>query len=142
MIEQRDPAAGAEHVGVVVIHGVGETEAGWINDHLAANLWKRPDEARGLEFAPYSEVYELPDRGRRRKDATFKAYVRRADVEGGPTVALIECFWADLSRVGVGPISGFMTLMRRHPRQEFHRERVAGGTRRLFLARRTSQLLA
>jgi hypothetical protein len=50
-------ARGPERVGVIVIHGVGEAEAGWINEDLIPRIESHPDSPA---FQPYSEVYELP----------------------------------------------------------------------------------
>ncbi len=99
-----------ERVGVVVIHGVGETEPGWINASLVPQLEKRADD---LSFERHSKVFSLPDRGRRKPNARFNVYLRRGEFSsGGPRFALIECFWADLSKVGTGPISTFLAMMR------------------------------
>ena len=98
----------AERVGVVVIHGVGETEAGWINEYLIPNLQKQES---GLEFQEHSEVHRLPDLGRSRPGILFKAYLRRSQLRAAQDVTFMELFWADLSRVGTGRFSNFLVML-------------------------------
>lgn len=107
--ETAAPIPAQEKVGVVVIHGVGETEPGWINDYLVPELEKRTD---GLVFSRRSEVYRLADAGRTAPNQHFNAFVRRARLSGNREVAFIELFWADLSRVGNNIVSRFIALMR------------------------------
>lgn len=104
-------AAGSpgERIGVVVVHGVGETEPGWINQFLVPRLEKHEP---ALEFDTHSEVYDLADSGRSRPGARFDAYLRRGTYQKSTRIALIECFWADLSRIGTGPISAFLAMVR------------------------------
>lgn len=102
------PAQTLENVGVIVIHGVGEAEIGWINDHIVNELAKR-EPAMGL--ARHSEVYRLPDKGRTKPNATFRTVVRRARIADRVTVAFAELHWADLSRVGSGAVSRFLTVL-------------------------------
>ena len=72
-------------VGVVVIHGVGETEPGWINDYFIPRLLKRDT---SLEFEDHSEVHSLPDLGRSRPNLFFKAYLRRAPMRSLATARM------------------------------------------------------
>ncbi len=102
-------ASGRERVGVIVIHGVGESEAGWINDHLVPRLTAHPD---GPTVAPYSEVYDLPDRGRSRPGRTFEAYVRRGTSADGNDIAFMELFWADLSKIGTGALANWLAMLK------------------------------
>ncbi len=98
-----------ENVGVVVIHGVGATEPGWINDWLVTRLQKR---APDLLFDPHSEVHRLPDLGRTKPGGRFNAYVRRARYGDDKTVSFIELYWNDLSKIGTGPITGTLAMMK------------------------------
>lgn len=102
-------AAGSERVGVIVIHGVGETEAGWINDHLIPCIEAHP---RSPQFAHFSEVYDLPDRGRNRPGQTFEAYVRRGHSAAGNPLAVLELTWADLSRIGTGALANWLVMLK------------------------------
>lgn len=98
----------AERVGVVVIHGVGETEAGWINEYFIPRLQKRD---AGLELEEHSEVHRLPDLGRSTPGILFNAYMRRSQMRSVQQVTFMELFWADLSRVGHGRLSNFLVLL-------------------------------
>lgn len=103
------------NVGVIVIHGNGDAEAGWINELVVARLEEhapedRPD--RWLVGADASEVYALPDSGSPNPDARFNAFVRRAKLGIRAEVAFTELYWADLSRIGDGPIYQFFAAMR------------------------------
>lgn len=102
-------ARGPERVGVIVIHGVGEAEAGWINEDLIPRIESHPDSPA---FQPYSEVYELPDRGRNRPGRMFKAYVRRGQSVAGNAVAVLELTWADLSRIGTGTLATGLAMLK------------------------------
>jgi hypothetical protein len=89
-----------ERIGVVVIHGVGDTQTGWINERIVEPLaGRQPD----LELGPYSEVYGLAEPSAEEKQR-FNALIRRARIEG-QEIALAELLWADLSRVGRSAIS-------------------------------------
>lgn len=103
------------HIGVVVIHGNGEAESGWINpsviDRLQARLAAKAH-ANRLEFDPDSHVYDLPDKGGAGDDPRFKAYVRRGRLGTGPKVTFTEFYWADLSRVGAEPIMQVLAALR------------------------------
>ncbi len=98
-----------EKVGVIVIHGVGETEAGWINEHLVPKLDKR---SAGLTFSRRSEVYRLDDPGQSNSGQHFSAFTRRARMSANREVAFVELFWADLSRVGNNVVSRTLAMMR------------------------------
>jgi hypothetical protein len=98
-----------ERIGVVVIHGVGDAEPGWINDYVLPKLaGKMPP----LVFEPYSEVYKLPDRGRIKGGSFFPAHISRGQMGDNRTVALAELYWADLSKVGTGPIYYLLAALR------------------------------
>ena len=103
-----EPRAG-EHVGIVVLHGVGETEPGWINRYLLPRLAGRPD---APSFEPHSEVHDLPDRGRSRPNQTFPAYIRRGRSGAGRSIAVVELFWADLSRIGTSTLANWLALLK------------------------------
>lgn len=98
-----------ERVGVIVIHGVGETEAGWINDSLIPRLASEPDTPA---FDNHSEVFDLPDRGRNRPNLRFKAFVRRGRTQSGASLALMEMTWADLSRIGSGTLANALVMLK------------------------------
>lgn len=91
-------AASEDRIGVIVIHGVGETQPGWINDDFIPELVKRTD---GLGFSDRSEVYRLNDPGRITSRRThFHVFTRSAQLRGNRAVTFVELFWADLSRIG------------------------------------------
>jgi hypothetical protein len=96
-------------VGVVVVHGVGETEAGWTNKDLIGRLQGR-NRWDGVPFDLHSEVYPVGDGGSSRHGATFPAYLRRAKVDN-VEVSVTELWWADLPRVGKGPFTHSLALL-------------------------------
>ncbi|MGQ0673885.1 MAG: hypothetical protein ACT4N2_13555 [Hyphomicrobium sp.] len=107
-----------DRVGIVVIHGVGGARPGWINSYLIPNLSRYDDT---LPFVDHSEVHDLdeeeaqaPSEGQPSPAAPirnqFAAYLRRTDTDAKP-VAIVELFWADLSRVGYGPVTSFLSMM-------------------------------
>lgn len=107
--DERPGPESSERVGVIVIHGVGEAEAGWINDTFIPRIESQPG---GPTFQTFSEVYDLPDRGRSRPGRTFKAYVRRGQSAGGNAVAVLELTWADLSRIGTGTLATGLAMLK------------------------------
>lgn len=102
-------SSGGEHVGLIVIHGVGETEAGWINESLIPRLESQPGAPK---FENHSEVYDLPDRGRNRPNLRFKAFVRRGHTQTGDSLAVMEMTWADLSRIGTGTLANALVMLK------------------------------
>ena len=112
--DQRETSAhsagsSAERVGVIVIHGVGETEAGWINDRLLPQIAKQPDRPT---FDNHSEVFDLPDRGRNRPNLRFKSFIRRGRTARGDDIAVMEMTWADLSRIGAGTLANSLVMLK------------------------------
>ena len=102
-------SAKSERIGVFVIHGVGDAEPGWINDYVLPNLaGKMPP----LAFENHSEVYKLPDRGRTRQGTFFPAHISRGHLGENQQVVLAELYWADLSKVGQGPIYYVLAALR------------------------------
>lgn len=103
---------GAERIGVVVIHGVGSTRPGWINQDVIPHLM-RADPA--LKFESHSEVEELasPKRGTPGsvETAAFSSYLRRAGYGHGSHIVFMELFWADISRVGRGWVSSLFAML-------------------------------
>lgn len=98
-------------VALVIIHGNGEAEPGWINASVVDRLTTRlaaTGKGGALKLEPSSRVTELaePDR-----ETSFKAYVRSGELNG-TNVAFAELNWADLSRVGSDPLSQLVTALR------------------------------
>jgi hypothetical protein len=85
---------------------VGETEPGWINEYLIPRL---EEHDRGLVFDDHSEVHELP-LGAKDPRVQFTSYLRRTRFPERP-VAIMELFWADLSRFGRGPVTNFLVML-------------------------------
>ena len=98
-----------ENVGVIVIHGVGDCEPGWINSYVVDRLKAQCPE---LHPEPYSEAYHLEDRGRTKTGSLFPAYVRRATLGPNRSVAFLELYWSDLSKTGGGPASFLLAALR------------------------------
>src|SRR5262245_26729333 len=60
-------------IGVVVIHGVGEAETGWINTSICDPLAELSKE---LQTTPHSELHRLPDKGAAEPSSRFTVFVR------------------------------------------------------------------
>jgi hypothetical protein len=88
-----------ERVGVIFVHGVGETPPGWINRSIVDRL---DDRRKDLQTTPHAEFHELADRGSSRPGTYFPAYVRRAAI-GNRSISYLELYWADLSKTSGGP---------------------------------------
>ena len=102
------PAAG-ERIGVVFIHGVGETEPGWINQYVVDRLVAN---GATLSFDSHSEVYPLRDRGSSKPTKTFTVFARRCHDDAGRNIALLELFWSDLSRIGQSAAASTLAAVR------------------------------
>ena len=98
-----------ERVGVVFIHGVGETEPGWINEYVVERL---VENRSGLDFDNHSEVYPLPDKGSSDPKKTFTVYARRCRDGAGHRVTMLELFWSDLSRIGHSAAASTLAAVR------------------------------
>lgn len=98
------------NVGVVIIHGNGEAEPGWINTSVIDRLSERLTTTGNAEITldPSSRVTEIAETGR---ESTFKAYVRDGEIDG-TRVVFAELNWSDLSRVGHEPLSQMVTALR------------------------------
>jgi hypothetical protein len=99
-----------ESVGVVVIHGVGETEPGWIDDYFVPNL-----QTADPGFAPemHGRVIKLPEPAELvGNNSKFTVRLRDGRLDGGADVHLIELFWADLSRSGSGKLVDTLASLR------------------------------
>lgn len=116
----REPATGAvvpagqspvtEVVGVAVVHGVGEADAGWINDWLIPRL---AVDGSGFDAEWYSRFSKLPDTGpEATAKATFPVHLRGGQLTGGRRVEFLEVYWADLSKATVGGVSGILATLR------------------------------
>ncbi|MDX2307939.1 MAG: hypothetical protein NW216_06865 [Hyphomicrobium sp.] len=99
--------ASQERVGVVLIHGIGDTEPGWSSEKLVKRLKKCSEPPA---FSGHTEVFDLED-PLASGDKEFPAHVRRATSSRGRTLSFIEFHWADLSRVGNGAIEGWLATL-------------------------------
>lgn len=109
-----------KRVGIVVIHGNGEAETGWINPFVIERLESHlsGDPQRRLDLDDASQVLVVPDEGAPQPaDAsahapTFRITERVGAFAGGQEVRFIEMNWADLSRIGTSPIIQFLAAVR------------------------------
>ena len=112
------------NIGVIVIHGNGEAEPGWINREIVRRLQDRLADtgaANRVTFADRSEMIELADGPGTTPDATqpvprhaptFKVHLRRAITPAGARTTFAELDWSDLSRVGAEPIQQYFAALR------------------------------
>jgi hypothetical protein len=107
-----------EKVGVVVIHGVGDAEVGWINDYIVSEL-ERHEPA--LAFDRFSQVYRLDDKGRGKHKAPkeaptetriFRSVMRSATLADRATVSFVELHWADISKVGRTQLANLLDVLK------------------------------
>jgi hypothetical protein len=104
----REGAGPSKRIAVVVIHGVGETNTGWINESIVDPIGNA---RRELEMVPHSELHRLSNIGHGDTGATFLTLVRRASM-GSENIGFIEMFWADLARVASGPIAYIAAILK------------------------------
>ncbi len=109
----------ARHIGVFVVHGVGEVAPGEVTSMLVEALGSvaaaKVDQE--LEVLRLSEQGMAPPEGRHVAEtgappATFPAYIRRATMPGGERVTFAELYWGDLTHIGVGRLTTLMGIFR------------------------------
>lgn len=94
-------------IGVIVAHGVGETEAGQCVSTLAGTL-----KAAGVAIDDDTTVCHLRDALSSRPDAVFPVHTRRARLASGERLVLSEFFWSDLTRLKPGVLNAMFGLFR------------------------------
>lgn len=97
----------AKRVGVVVVHGVGETHPGDTIDSLMAGL-KAVDPTL-ISYA-YGRHYRLPEQ-RPTGPGDASIHTQEATL-GSASVTLVEMHWADLTKVGVGQLQSLLMFFR------------------------------
>ncbi len=120
------PASGGKHVGVLVVHGVGEVAPGEVMDMLLGALAKEAD----IAVDPKFEILRLPESFAAQQPAnitqaspaaiataadvpqSFPAQIRTARLADGDRVTFVELFWSDLSHIGAGRLSTLLGLFR------------------------------
>lgn len=106
-------AARPKSVGVVIVHGVGETELGYSVNTLVQALQSN---APGYRVARHSEVIRLADTddlGRQPDPPQqFRVVRRRASHDSGIDIAFDELHWADLTNLKAGRLNALLGMFR------------------------------
>ena len=102
-----DDVARPKKVGVVVIHGVGETHPGDTIDSLLIGLKAVEPQ---LQAYPYGRHYRFAEQ-RPTGPADASIHVQDATL-GDKAVTFVEMHWSDLTRVGVGQLQSYLMFFR------------------------------
>src|SRR5262245_16762764 len=109
MADASGPAAPEQSIGVVVIHGVGETETGWINEHIVDPICSGADAP--LKAVDYSEWHRLPDTGLFAEGVRFGTILRSGQREGA-RIKYAEMRWSDITQVGRNQVGQLMASIK------------------------------
>lgn len=101
--------SGRHRVGLVVIHGVGETEPGYAVNTLLDTL-KR--EVPGYTIAPYSQFQRFEEPGSPSGVGVFPVVSRSGSHRDGAEIEAVELNWADLTQMQPGRLNAVMALVR------------------------------
>ncbi|MGD9895138.1 MAG: hypothetical protein AB7U18_27960, partial [Dehalococcoidia bacterium] len=107
--------AGA-HVGVIVVHGVGEAELGY---SVSTLVYALQEKSQGYKVVPHSEVIRLTEEEQRTRGAKekqpdpqlFRVVRRRANHASGFHMVLEELYWADLTSLAPGRVNSLMAMI-------------------------------
>ncbi len=101
--------AGQHRVGLVVIHGVGETEPGYAVNTLLETLSSKVADYKVSQFSAFQRLREnVSDEG----SPTFPVVSRRATHTDGTELTGIELHWADLTNLQPGRLNALAGLFR------------------------------
>ncbi len=100
---------GRHRVGLVIIHGVGETAPGYAVNTLLDAL-KR--DVPGYTIAPYSEFQRFEEPGAAAGQSVFPVVSRRGSYRDGTELEAVELNWADLTQLQPGRLNALMALVR------------------------------
>ena len=119
MSNEYAPAASAapKKIGVVVVHGVGETDLGYAVNSLAESLAKH---VPGYEMVPHSEVIRLKDEEasglevgeRDGKHPVFRVVRRRVNRADNVKIILEELHWSDVTNLQPGRFNALLGMFR------------------------------
>lgn len=99
-------------VGLVVVHGVGETEPGYCLDAVVGNLQSRRD-ADGTpqyEFTDYSDYERLPEIIDGKVQGGFPVFRREGLSADGTRVSAVELHWADTTVLQAGRLNTLLAF--------------------------------
>ena len=108
MADQASTDGGDRKVAIVVIHGVGETSTGWINEYIVDPIG---GDRHDLSLVAYSELHSLAHEAGPTPAPRFATLVRRATF-GADNVSFVEMLWADLSRIATGPVTYVLATLK------------------------------
>ena len=100
---------GRHRVGLVVIHGVGETEPGYAVNTLLDTLKKV---VPGYTITPYSEFQRFEEPGSEAGQGAFPAVSRKGSYRDGTEIEAVELNWADLTQMQPGRLNALLALVR------------------------------
>lgn len=102
------------NVGVIIVHGVGEVDAGWSNLAITqplASASSLETSTAGVSLASSREVYTLDDTKGNGQPSEFNVFLQRAHLANDARLTVAEFYWGDLSRIGKEPISQIFAAM-------------------------------
>lgn len=102
-------------VGLVIVHGVGEAEAGYCLDSVVGKLESRrqPDGTPSYEFTSYSDherLTEPPDG--KSAGGSFPVFSRQGLHADGTRISAVELYWADTTALLPGRVNTLMGFFR------------------------------
>ena len=109
MDRQSEPPQ-AQHVAVIIAHGVGEADPGYAATTLSRTLGKcadfKPDEELKVRYLP--DPHAPPSQ----EDRTFPVFFSSGELAGGRRVTFAELYWADWSRIAPSRLAAVLGFFR------------------------------
>lgn len=111
---ERAEARKRRKVGLVVVHGVGETEPGSCLNSLVDKLetCTAPGNEPVYEFADYNDYERVIEKRPGKKDATFPVFRREGEHANGTKISAVELYWADTTMLGSGRVNTLLAFFR------------------------------
>src|SRR5262245_17072554 len=99
-----------DRIGIVIVHGVADTEQGANLGTLAENL--RANSQHGFKANAYDEIHQLPETSTESGEPKFRPVIVRHGSAAGRKVTLAEVYWADTTRVSTGKFAALIAAFR------------------------------
>ena len=101
-------------IGLVVVHGVGEAEAGYCIDAVVNKLESRRDAdgAAQYEFTDYSDCERFQEAHTHKGGSTFPVFSRQGLHAQGTRISAVELFWADTTALLPGRMNTLLGFFR------------------------------
>jgi hypothetical protein len=99
-------------IGVLVVHGVADTERGDNLKTLVDNLTNRENRTEKLVAQTYDEIHWLSEISSVSANRVPRPVIMRRASLGGDRITFAEIYWADTTRVSTGKLAALLSAFR------------------------------